>query len=289
MLDIVSEANLLNYEELSREELINVIKLLNSKTTMQESFMLNISHDLRNPINVILSVLQCIDTMGETVENREKRIEYRELIKRNSLKMIKLIDNLIDSTKIEGNYYNFSKRNIDVINLIEATISSTDKYAKQKDIQIIFDTNVDECIMSIEPEALDRIIMNLLSNAIKFSPIGSQILINTLVKNDVLEISVKDNGIGIAKEEQKKIFSRFVQVSKQKESANCGSGIGLDLVSNIISALGGSIRLISEESKGSEFIVKLPINLENGEEACKDFIKRDNVEMLEIEFSDIYL
>lgn len=285
----MSELEYSNLKNLSKEELIKRVDELEKKTSMQENFLINISHDLRSPISVILSILQCIDSLGYSVDNDYKRVEHRRLIKRNSLKMIKLIDNLIDATKLDGNYYNFNKKNIDVINIIEGTISSIAKYARQKDIEIIFDTNVDECIMSMEAEALDRIVMNLTSNAIKFSPEGSKILINAMVNDNKLELSIKDNGAGIAKEEQEKIFSRFVQATKQKESASCGSGIGLDLVSNLTAALGGTIKLVSEEGSGSEFILVFPITINDNEGICKELIKKDNVEMLEIEFSDIYL
>lgn len=285
MANNISELKNSNYNNLSKDELIELAKYLKNKNMLQENFMLNISHDLKNPINVIISILQCMDKTGQTSKN----IEYMELIRRNSLKMIKLIDNLINTTKLEGNYYNFNKKNVDVINIIESTISSIAKYAKQKSIDLIFDTNVDECIMSIEPQCLDRIVMNLISNAIKFSPNNSKILINAIVKGDILELSFKDNGIGIAEEEQKRIFDRFVQVSKQKESENCGSGIGLDLVNSITVALGGKITLKSKEGQGSEFILNLPIKVEENEEICREFVKRDNVQMLEIEFSDIYL
>lgn len=285
MANDISELKNSNYNNLSKDELIELAKYLKKKNMLQENFMLNIAHDLKNPINVIVSILQCMDKKQQT----NKNIEYMELIRRNSLKMIKLIDNLINTTKLEGNYYNFNKKNVDVINIIESTISSIAKYAKQKNIDLIFDTNVDECIMSIEPQCLDRIVMNLISNGIKFSPNNSKIFINAIVKGDILELSFKDNGIGIAKEEQKRIFDRFVQVSKQKESENCGSGIGLDLVSSITVALGGKITLKSKEGQGSEFILNLPIKVEENEEICREFVKRDNVQMLEIEFSDIYL
>ena len=104
------------------------------------------------------------------MEKGNQCIEHMEIIKRNGYKILKLINNLIDTTKLEKKHYNIKRENLDIINLIEWNVSSIDKYAKQKNIALVFDTNVEECVMAIDPEAIDRIIMNLISNAIKFSP-----------------------------------------------------------------------------------------------------------------------
>ena len=270
--------------KLSKEELIDKFIKLSEDKKDQEDFILNISHDLRSPLNIILSILQCYKD-----DNQCK--EHTEIIKRNGYKILKLINNLIDTTKLEKNHYNIKRENLDIINLIEWNISSIDKYAKQKNISLVFDTNVEECIMAMDPEAIDRIIMNLISNAIKFSPQGSNIYVNVWKSIKQITISIRDEGIGIPKDEQNKIFNRFVQSSKNKRHENCGSGIGLDLVKYLTKAHNGSIELRSEENCGSEFTIKLPIEiLENDkttENKCLN--TRSKVEVLELEFSDIYL
>lgn len=284
--EILSKVEL---SKLSKEELIAEVIRLSECKKAQEDFILNISHDLRSPLNVILSALQCYK---DDYLNRDKRtFEHLDVIKRNGYKILKLIDNLIDTTKLERKHYKLRRENLDVINLIEWNISSMDKYAKQKNISLIFDTNVEECVMAVDSEAIDRIIMNLLSNAIKFSPQGSSIYINALKKKDVLTVSVKDEGIGIPKEEQKNIFNRFVQSSKNKKNEYSGSGIGLDLVRYLTQAHEGKIELNSEEDKGSEFIIRLPIKVLNQEinKENKCLNAKSKVQLLEVEFSDIYL
>lgn len=284
----------INREELnklSKEELINKLAKLSECKKNQEDFILNISHDLRSPLNIILSVLQCYKEDYKDMKNVNKCLEHIDIIKRNSYKILKLINNLIDTTKLEKNHYNIKIENIDIINLIECNIASIDKYAKQKDISLVFDTNVEECIMAIDPEAIDRIMMNLISNAIKFSHSGSNIYINTWKSINQLTISVRDEGIGIPKKEQDTIFNRFVQSSKNKRNENSGSGIGLDLVRYLTKAHNGSIELKSEENSGSEFIIKLPIGTLDDNKDIKDkcLNTQSNVEVLELEFSDIYL
>lgn len=277
--------------ELTKEQLIDIVKVQKRNLDLQENFLINISHDLRSPVNSILSVLQCLKYLNgdNSKEIKEKTNEYRKIIKRNSLKIIKLIDNLIDTTKLEGENYKLNKTNIDIVNVVESIVDSIEVYANQKNINIIFDTNVEEFIINADLEAIDRIVMNLLSNAIKFSPIGEVIEVTLNAEKDKVKISVKDNGMGIAEEEQKKIFNRFEQATNSKRIEGKGSGIGLDLVSYLVKAHGGKIELKSKLNEGSEFIVTLPVGKLNIIEEKHELMSRNKVEQLEIEFSDIYL
>lgn len=290
MIPMVNLSNK-DINKLTKDELIEKVKELNNSIKLQEDFLLNISHDLRNPINVILSILQCfkyLDNTEKDQKNAKKKKEYRKLIKRNTLKMVKLIDNLIDTTKLEGNYYKINKQNLDIINIIEEIIVSVDKYAKQKRIELIFDTNVEECITALDPECIDRIIMNLLSNAIKFSNEGSNILVCIFVDKENIKISMKDEGQGISPKDQESVFNRFVQANQGKNESK-GSGIGLELVNHLTKLHGGNISLKSEIGVGSEFIITLPINKINIEDESYELVKRNKIEQLEVEFSDIYL
>ena len=135
------------------------------------------------------------------------------------------------------------------------------------------------------------VVLNLISNAIKFSPQGSNIYINTWKSINQIIISIRDEGIGIPKDEQKSIFNRFIQSSKNKRNENSGSGIGLDLVRYLTKAHNGEVELRSEENSGSEFIIKLPIEiLDNNQKENANYLNtRSKVEVLELEFSDIYL
>lgn len=274
--------------ELSKEEMILLIEKLQEKQEIQENFMMNISHDLRSILNIIMSanhMLECIKDR-ENVNCNSKEREYLSIMKRNSYKMLKLIDNLIDITRLENRYFKINKENIEIVSFLENTMGSIDKYAKQKDITLIFDTNKEECIVSVDPQALDRICINIISNAIKFSPIGSFIYVTLMIDDENVKISIVDNGLGISKDDQKKIFERFNQGSKKSEYN--GSGIGLDLVKSLVELHDGKITLKSELNKGSDFTVILP-NTRLEKEEVKFNDERDKVQLLEIEFSDIYV
>lgn len=278
-----------NLEDCTKEELIEQVKKLQNKIELEEKFLLNISHDLRSPINVILSILQSLKYVDKREDSKEKILEYRKVIRRNSFKMMKLVDNLIDTTKIEEKYYNLNKQAIDIVSLIENTVVSIDKYAKEKNIELIFDTNVEEAIVLVDPEAIDRVIVNLVSNAIKFSPKSSTVLIYLLIDKDSIKIIVKDQGIGISNKDKDNIFNRFIQAQKNKQSENEGSGIGLDLVNNLVKLHGGNIVVDSEVGKGSEFVVTLPKISASIDQKSYRALSYDKVQQLEMEFSDIYL
>lgn len=143
--------------------------------------------------------------------------------------------------------------------------------------------------MAIDSYCIDRIITNLLSNAIKFSHNGGTVYINTFKNNDTIIISIKDQGIGIPESEQKNIFNRYSQSSKNKSNEYEGSGIGLELVKSLTEAHGGTISFISKENKGSEFNIKLPIKIVQDSINEGKEISNKKVEILEMEFSDIYL
>lgn len=272
---------------LSKESIIERYMDLYENKAAQEDFILNISHDLRSPLSVILGILQCYKN-----EYSEPKIkEHMDTIKRNCYKILKLINNIIDSTKLQQKHFKINRQNIDIINLIEWNISAIDKFAKMKKISLVFDTNVEECVISVDISSFDRIIMNLISNAIKFSPENSCIFINTWKEKDFITISVRDEGIGIPENEQKLIFNRFIQSTKNNKNEYSGSGIGLDLVSNLVKAHGGTIELTSKEGIGSEFRIKMPIVkvADDSNEITHSGDFNSKVDIFEVEFSDIYV
>lgn len=273
-------------EQLSKEEMVKHIKHLEEKQEMQEKFILNISHDLRSPLNVIMSINQMVEIMNRNLDKEIKANEYLKMLKRNSYKMLKLIDNLIDVTRLEKNYFKIHKKNIEIVSFIEDTIESIDRYAKQKNLTLVFDTNKEECIVAVDPQALDRICINLISNAMKFSESGSSIYINLIIHSKSVKIKVIDQGIGISDKDKARIFNRFTQGNSNNEYK--GSGIGLDLVKSLVELHNGIVTVDSKIGEGATFTVIIPNKKTDNEEYS--FSKNtDKVQLLEIEFSDIYL
>jgi len=182
---------------------------------------------------------------------------------------------------------NLSNKNI--VEVIERIVTSVTAFTESKGINIIFDTNIEEKIIACDPEKLERIVLNLISNAIKFSDEGDEILVYVKDKDEFVEISVKDNGIGIEKKYLDIIFDRFKQVDKSLSRNTEGTGVGLSLVKSIVELAGGSITVESEVGKGSKFTVNLPSKKVLQENMLYSSNVRSDNESIQVELSDIYL
>lgn len=260
---------------------------------LKTEFFSNISHELRTPINVIMSALQMCEIFNKEdspEKNRDKFRKYFAIMKQNCYRLIKLVNNLIDITRIDSGYLQLEPQNYNIVNVVEDITLSVADYVENKGINLIFDTEVEEKTIACDPDKIERIILNLLSNSIKFTKPGGSIFINMKEEEDTIIISVKDTGIGIPIEKQKLIFERFVQVDKSLSRNNEGSGIGLSLVKSLVEMHCGSISLNSIPDMGSQFIIKLPVTTLSSSISSYNnkYINQSNTERINIEFSDIY-
>ncbi|NFH65938.1 PAS domain S-box protein [Clostridium botulinum] len=266
-------------------ELLNESREYNKLIT---EFLSNISHELKTPLNVIFTAVQLLGFYEEDC-NDEKQDKYLKLIKQNCYRLMKLINNLLDTTKLDSGYLKLNLVNYNIVNLIEEITLSVTSYAESKGINIIFDTNVEEKIIAVDTDKIERIVLNLLSNAIKFTGSGGNIYVTVKDFEDNIIISVKDTGIGIPENKIENIFDRFVQVDKTLRRNKEGSGIGLYLVKSFVNMHEGTIDIQSEIGKGSEFIINIPVKL-----VKEDLEKENNVfyspskEYVDMEFADIY-
>ncbi len=287
-----------SYIDKDKSQKITVIRDITSKKEytleldrLKTEFFSNITHELRTPLNLIFSSLQLIDLKIDSNDikvNDYKR--YAKIVRQNSLRLLKLVNNLIDSTKLESSYLTCNCNNIDIVYFTEEIFNSIEPYARVKNINLIFDTNVEEKHTYFDVDKLERIILNLLSNAIKFNKENGSIYLTINAKDNYTQISVKDTGIGMPNDKIDSIFDRFVQVNNRMTKISEGSGIGLSLTKSLIDNLGGNIKVISKLNEGSEFIVTLfdqslddNCNKPNQSNQYNEFVSK-----LEIEFSDIY-
>ncbi|WP_052085785.1 PAS domain-containing sensor histidine kinase [Clostridium sp. HMP27] len=256
---------------------------------VKTEFFSNISHELKTPVNVIFSAIQIVEMIlnEHKCKNKCTTGKYIYTMKQNCYRLTRLINNILDISKIDSGYCKLIMQNVDIVNLIESITLSVVEYAKSKEISIIFDTDVEEKIMAVDVDKIERIILNLLSNAIKFTDKEGNILVSIKNEDNHIVISVKDDGIGIPEEKQKNIFERFIQVDKSLSRNNEGSGIGLSLVKSLVEIHEGSIRVKSNLGKGSEFIIKIPVANINNEESEVKYTDV-NIERISLEFSDIY-
>ncbi|MGE5627529.1 MAG: ATP-binding protein [Solirubrobacterales bacterium] len=272
-------------EVTAKNEMEKVLKL-------QEELFTNIAHELKTPLNMICSTDQLIEfyLKNNMMESNMLKVSKGiDIIKQNCYRLTKLINNIIDLSKIESGYFRLNLSNENIVQIIEDIVQSVSDYIKNSHLNIIFDTNTEEKIIACDVDVIERIILNLISNAIKFTNNQGTIYVKILDKGSTIEISVRDTGIGIEKMHLENIFERFQQVNKSFTRDTEGSGIGLSLVKSSVELHNGRIWVESTPGKGSTFKVELPaVTIEDSSMVKKSNIMKDKVELVNIEFSDIY-
>ncbi len=278
----------------SVEEEKLIIDEMQKYDRLKAEFFSNISHELRTPLNVIFCAVQLMEmNLNDSAASISKGFVKKNVasIRQNSLRLLRLVNNLIDITKIDAHAFEINLRNRDIVYVVREIVLSVADYITNKGLKLVFQTNVKKKVMAFDEEKLERIMLNLLSNAIKFSPPGERIYVNIYEKGSNICILVKDMGIGIPVERQRDIFQRFYQISPLNTRLQEGSGIGLNLVKSLVEMHQGSITVESESGKGTAFIVELPGILVTESIPEKDGFKdrQARIEKIQLEFSDIYL
>lgn len=265
-------------------------KIEEEKNQLKLDFFANLSHELRTPINLISSTIQLIKLNLTKIspQDANKFYKYMDIMEMNSLRLVRLINNLLDSTRVEAGYISFNPINSDIVAFIEDICESIVEFTEFNSMHLIFDTNVEEEVVLFDQDIIERTMLNLLSNAVKFNKKNGNIYVNLYIKGDKIKISVKDEGIGIPKDKASCIFERFEQVESRNRMEKQGSGIGLYLVKSLVSLHGGTIKVNSEVNQGSEFIVVIPRKLlNNGKELIVQKKEEVRYSRANIEFSDI--
>lgn len=246
------------YEMEKNEKLFNKILTLEKN---KNNYFVNLSHELRTPLNVLNSINQLLKDFAqkEKVLSGEKLGHYSDMIDRNCSRLLNLINNLIDNTRLDNNNYILDKKDIDIVYLVEETIFDMKEYIEENGLEFVFDTDIEEKYINCGKFEIERCIINLVSNSVKFTPEGGLIEVNIEDLDSKVKISVKDNGVGISEENQKLIFDRFNQVVDEYSEQKGGSGLGLTITKQLITLHGGEIYVKSKVGVGSEFIIILPV------------------------------
>ncbi|MGL6104944.1 PAS domain-containing sensor histidine kinase [Romboutsia sp.] len=256
---------------------------------LRMEFFANLSHEFKTPLNLIFSSIQLIEFMIDRDKNNKKYRMYTNIIKQNGYRLLKIVNNLIDSTRLSSGCLEYNPQNYNMVEFIENICDSVQYYAQQESITLIFDTNLEEKVMAFDLEKMERIILNLLSNAIKYNRERGKIEVKLNFEEEYLHIKVRDSGVGIPKDKLNDVFKLFKQINNRITKLSEGSGIGLSIVKSLVDLHDGSIKVYSAEGVGSEFLIKIPIDLCTKEKDEKIPVKYNRyVETIDIEFSDIY-
>jgi signal transduction histidine kinase len=214
-----------------------------------------VAHDLKNPLASILMSTQMILRRG--VDRPENMLNLERILK-SSESMKRLIDDLLDHSKIESGSFTLDKRECDVENLLKTLALRFEPIVAEKNIKLVCDTSAYLPNVAIDEGRIEQVIANFLQNAVKFTAHHGVIKISAKIQADHMSISVSDTGVGMTKEQAEHVFERYWQV---RETASLGTGLGLAISKSIVHAHGGSIKVKSELGKGSTFSLHLPVVL----------------------------
>lgn len=216
------------------------------------AFFTQMIHEIRTPLTLILAPLE--NVMRSTGSVRDE-LPQLMVIERNGKRLLNLVNQLMDLRKVESGGMDVNLVDTEVKGILASIYQNFYLSAELKQIKLILNMPPNDCYASIDTEAFTTVVTNLLSNALKFT--ASHIWIDLRTTEDrKLELRVKDNGRGIAEEEQEKIFSAFYQVKENQPSDNIGTGVGLSLVKKLVGLMHGELKLESEPGMGSTFIIR---------------------------------
>lgn len=258
---------------------------------IKTDFILTVSHELRTPLNIIINATKLLKyRIDNDNYNKEFTTKQLEMINKNSNRLIRLINNLIDVSKIESGYIDTTFKNENIVDVVEdATLSVVD-LANSYNIEITFDTEEEEIITSIDRAKIERVMLNLLSNSIKFIRDGGEIFVYVRIEENNVVIEVKDNGIGMSEELQNHLFEKFKRAktfpSLQREHE--GSGLGLFIVKGLIDVHKGTILVKSKINEGTVFTIYIPMAVVDTESIDSSYIKMPIEYISQIELADIY-
>jgi signal transduction histidine kinase/DNA-binding response OmpR family regulator len=243
---------------LSKEEAVRMKELDHLKTKMYA----NITHEFRTPLTVILGMNEAARDFAR--DGDMVRLSHaNSMIDRNGRNLLNFVNQMLDLSKLESGLLHIHYTQMDVIAYLKYRIEAFRMYAEEKGVQILFHSEESVLLMDLDEEKLSHILSNLLSNAIKFSPKGGSIhvTVREIINQEksVLELKIRDTGIGMEADDIDHIFERFYQAEEIQTANQEGTGIGLSLVNELVKLLDGTIDVTSAVDVGTEFTVQLPV------------------------------
>lgn len=274
-------------------EKIEYLKKYYEEEYLKREFFSNISHELRTPINVISSAIQLNEINLEN-HNLEKVQNNNNIIKQNSLRLIRTINNFIDVNRISENYIRGDYKLYNLVELVETILQCSKKYFEKLKMDFIFDTEEEEIFIKIDSNFTERVILNILSNCIKYGKVEGKVYIDIKIEGEKVKIYIENDGRLISKEEEAYIFDKFTKNNKSFNRDQEGSGLGLYISKSLMEIQGGKLEVSKNEKEKNIFIITFELENSNLAVYKEEFINweiylSDLAERVDIEFADIYL
>jgi signal transduction histidine kinase len=232
---------------------------LENADRIKSEFIGNVSYELRTPLNAIVGFTEILDNryFGDLTERQS---EYVECILQASTHLMALIDDILDLATIEAGYMSLDLQDVEIASLMGALAEVAAERADQAGLKIEIECPTDIGAMLADTVRLRQALFNLVSNAIQFTPAGGTIVLSAERTDDEMLLSVTDTGIGIAPEDQERVFQRFERGDPNARES--GTGLGLALVKSLVELHGGTVELESTQGQGTKATCHLPLNRE---------------------------
>ena len=269
------------------QALSEAVRAAENANRAKSTFLSNMSHDIRTPMNAIIGFATLA---ASSIEDRKKVRDYLGKILSSSNHLLSLINDILDMSRIESGKIQLEETEVSLSDVLHdlKTIISGQIHAKQ--LELYMDamdvTNED---VYCDKTRLNQVLLNLLSNAVKFTPAGGTVSVRLkqfpgIAKgSELYEIRVKDNGIGMSPEFVQKIFSPFERERTSTVSRTQGTGLGMAITKNIVDMMGGTIEVQTEQGKGTEFIVRLPFRIQSEHQRIEKIIELEGLKALVVD------
>lgn len=226
---------------------------LNAMEKMRQEFVSNVSHEIQSPLTSIKGFARALQDNNLSEEKRE---HYLTIIETETTRLSKLSQNLLKLTLLESEEYTPERVTYRLDQQLKQIVLNSEPLWAEKEIEL--ELNLEKVHITADQESMSQVWINLIHNSIKFTPNGGTITIQLKEYEKVVEVRIRDSGIGISKEQKQHIFERFYKVDSSRNRAYGGSGLGLAIVKKVLDLHQGEIKVESEEGKGTEFIVCIP-------------------------------
>ncbi|MFC0471583.1 cell wall metabolism sensor histidine kinase WalK [Halalkalibacter kiskunsagensis] len=231
----------------------------------RREFVANVSHELRTPLTTMKSYLEALE--DGAMKDKELGPRFLSVTQNETERMIRLVNDLLQLSKIDSHDYQLSFQSVDVTLFLHRIVDRFEMIAEDKEIQFVRKISKKPMYVKMAPDKMTQVIDNVISNAMKYSPEGGNITVALLEQGHQLQISISDQGMGIPRESQSKIFDRFYRVDKARARSVGGTGLGLAIAKELIHAHQGEIWARSEYGKGTTIFITLPfLEIKEGEE-----------------------
>ena len=260
--DLTKELQVLN-EQLEKTvndktiHLQGAIKELQEANQAKAQFLANISHELRTPLNVIIGSAEILKEpmLGELTQ---KQNNYVDNIHSSGAHLLQLINDILDVSKIAAGKMHLNISEFGIKDVVNQTVRNMSSYIGEKQLNIEVNISPEDFLVRADVQKIRQILYNLVSNAVKFTNNDGHIQIKVVKLGNMMEVVVKDDGIGIAAEDQERVFKEFEQVDASYARENGGTGLGLPLVKKLVEMHGGTVCLKSEKGEGTEILFTIP-------------------------------